>query len=330
MMKHVALVLTLALAGCLGTSSGFDGQAALERVEDIVYDGDALRVRSPGAPGHLDTAAWLQGQLVVDGWAVRVDSFNGSQYLALDLGTAARWGPDSWHCNEEDRQELDALQFANLYATKAGSGAGHVVLAAHWDAKEEASQDADGTRRMQPVPAANDGASGVAVLLQLQRELSGRSLPFDVTVALFDGEDGFEDCHPLAGSLWAARNGSLGDITSFVLLDMVGDPDAVFIRERASVGAAPALVELIWSIADARGMGDHFTDINRPITDDHVPFIEEGIQAVDIIDAGRDSTFPPYWHTSQDTPDKLSAGMLGDMGDLLLDLLGDERFLALQ
>lgn len=324
-MKFAAplLVLAVALAGCQTTSPAHpvDGDAVLDLVESIVYlDDGSLRVRSPGTSGHLDTAAWLRDQLAP--WDARLNRFNGSDYLALDKGVAGTWADSDRYCSQEDRNQLPGLEFANVFATKPGAADGHVVLAAHWDAKED-TQHGDG-----PVPAANDGASGVALLLELQDHIDrhGLEFPFDLTIALFDGEDGFEDCHPLAGSLWASRTEQLGAVSQLILFDMVGDADARFLRETFSTDSAPDVVDLIWSKAPAHGLATQFTDKVGRITDDHVPFVEDGVRAVDIIDAGRDRTFPPYWHTAEDTPDKLSADMLGAMGDLMLDVLTDPAF----
>lgn len=332
-MKGIAFVAVVALAvtGCITPTTspgGFDGGAALAFVEDIVYEDDgSLRPRDPGADGHEATAQWLLDQMEVPGWDRQLDGFTGTEYMELDKGAVAGYYEQSRYCGQEDRDQLPDLDFRNLYATlpAVGPADGHVVLAAHWDAKEDA-HGGDG-----PVPAANDGASGVGLLLQLQRHVAeeGLEFPFDLTIAFFDGEDGFEDCHPLAGSLWAARQGSLGNVSQLILLDMVGDADARFIREAQSVDSDPDLVDAIWTHTEDGRLDANFIPLERPILDDHVPFIEEGIAAIDIIDAGRPGTFPPYWHTTEDTPDKLSADMLGAMGDLVVWILTDPGTQAL-
>ncbi len=344
MKQWVVLVLVLpVLAGCIQdttddptptTPSNFDGEAALALVEDFVYDHDgALRERAPGARDDQTGTGldWLQTRAALPGWELAMDMFSGKEYNALDKGAVKRYMAAPY-CQDSDREELDDLLFHNVYATRRAGGepTGHVVLAAHWDAKEDAHGGGG------PIPAANDGASGVAVLVQLQRHINDANLsfPFDLTMAYFDGEDGFEDCHPLAGSIWAARHHedlgwSLEGMTQLVLLDMVGDPDARFIRESQSVDSDGSLVDALWNEAHARGLDDHFTDTKKPITDDHVPFIEEGFDAIDLIDAGRSGTFPPYWHTMDDTPDKLSAEMLGQVGDLMLWMLTDPDAQAL-
>jgi glutaminyl-peptide cyclotransferase len=326
----VIMVSSMVLAGCMGPTqppaevpveSDFDGDAAMKWVNDIVFiENETLRPRHPQRSEPQETVDWLADKMEFAGWTVQQDPFTGAQYLELDHGAVAAYGEGSRSCSDEELAQLDEFQFTNLYATRSvDNSTGHVVLAAHWDAKEEA-HSGEGA-----IPAANDGASGMAVLLQLQRHLDAEQLdlPFDLTIAFFDGEDGFEDCHPLAGSVWAARQASLGNVSQLVILDMVGDENARFIRESQSVESDGRLVDAIWNHAATTELADNFVSTRRAIVDDHVPFIEEGIQAVDIIDAGRANTFPPYWHTHDDTPDKLSADMLGHMGDLMVWLLSD-------
>ena len=318
----VACFAVVAVSGCMADPS-FDGVAAWHFVDELVYDDDGLRPRWPAAPDHHEAAAWLAAQMVVPGWHVTWQNFTGADYAALDHRTVSAW-IDA--CPEEDMAERDGLRFHNLYARLPGHGQAprdEVWLAAHWDAKEDA---AAGGR----MPGANDGGSGVGLLLEMQRYIlerqkSGTTWPFDVVVAFFDGEDGFEDCHPLAGSLYAAQNRPTVD--RLLLLDMVGDPDARFVREAASSAADPDLVHLLHDLAPDFGLAENFPGTTRTITDDHIPFIDRGIHAVDLVDAGRPGTFPPYWHTVRDTPDKVSPDMLARVGGLVYAVLDDDRFL---
>ncbi len=334
-MKVVlAILLMVAFAGCVDDdvpapidptcpAQAYEAPArgageALAWVEAIVYESPGvLRPRVPEDDGHACTADWLAKALDVDGWTVGRSTFTGADYDAIaDKGVAGRW-IDA--CPADDKAAVATLELHNLWAVREG-GDKLVVLAAHWDAKEDAS---DGGR----VPAANDGASGMAVLLAMQRTIAAQGLtfPFDIAVVFFDAEDGFNDCHPLAGSLHFSRERTL-PVDRLILLDMVGDEAARFPRETNSVNADPALVDLIWSKASAHGLGANFVDKQTGVTDDHVPFIEDGVPAVDIIDLAEG--FPSYWHTSQDTPDKLSAAMMDKMQALLLDVLADPGFVA--
>ncbi len=305
------------------TAGSFDGGAALAWVDAIVNDGGQLRPRAPGAPCREGTVDWLERAMSHPGWTVKRQSFTGADYLTLSLGAAASFANA---CPPSDRGELPKHRFTNLWALRPGTRTDLTLLiGAHWDAKEDAREGG-------VVPAANDGASGMGLLLELMRALEAERvvLPFNLVVAFFDGEDGFNDCHPLAGSLYFAQHLPV-PIDRMLLLDMVGDEDARFLYESASVTADPELVKLIWTKAKSHGLGKNFTRFENEILDDHRPFIEVGIPAVDIIDNARNTPtrFPPYWHTREDTVDKLSAAMLDRMGELLLDVMQDPSFTAL-
>lgn len=290
--------------------------SAFDFAAGLVQSDDGDRYRIPGTADHAEAACWLQNAADADGWTVTTQTFDGATYQALDAGAVSRYQA----CTGDQENHVAALQFTNIYATLDGPGDAHLMLAAHWDSKAGASDHG-------AVLGANDGASGVGILLALQRELD--VLPFDVTVAFFDGEDGFEDCHPLAGSLWHARTQDpLPD--AFVLLDMVGDDEARFPREARN---DDGLQTLLWDTAQARGM-EQFTNVSKSVVDDHVPFDEEGVPVVDIIDYARTGEnsrfgFPWYWHTSQDTLDKLDPAFMDQMQTLLHDVIASDEFAAL-
>lgn len=307
----------------------FDGDAAFALLREVVHLPDGtLRPRTPGQ--QEATAQWLAEAMAAPGWQVSLQAFNGSTYLAHPPGAVASYQQG---CPPADRAALAGFTFWNVVAEYGPADAGRrLLLGAHWDAKEDA--EGGGV-----VPAANDGASGVALLLQLVRQVGGLrpELPFALTVVLFDGEDGFEDCHPLAGSLHYARTMPAdarggGRVDRMLLLDMVGDPNARFVREQRSVAADPAFVDLLWQHGRARLGAEVFTDQSKPVLDDHVPFIEEGVAAVDLIDFGRPAGegrfgFPPYWHTPDDTLDNLSPAMLDAVGDVVWATVTDPAFL---
>lgn len=346
----VAVLLGLLVAGCTAPGSGpgptastgpgpasFDGEAAFDFVELLVTTSDGSPAfRVPGTPAHVEAAERLHAGMGLDDWDLGWQNFTGAQYMALDKGSVRTYYDSAAYCDSSERTRLEGLAFSNLVATKAGSEPGRtLMLGAHWDSKRFATADPDPSLRNQPVLGANDGASGVGVLLQLMRELDGVVLPYNVQVLFFDGEDGFEDCHPLAGSLWfvhewekaQAVDGASAPLPMgggrhrMLLLDMVGDPDARFIREGQSTRCDGRLVDLLHATAPRHGLADNFVDSGQDIQDDHVPFAEAGIPAVDLIDFGRG--FPPYWHTTHDTLDKVDAGMLGRVGGLVLDVMAD-------
>ena len=337
------LSLLLLLAGCSrpggdggsgGTGDGnppplqldpFDGDAAHAFVAGLVTNDDGSpRFRVPGTPGHASAAAWLADQMVVDGWEADGHDFTGADYTPLDKGAVGGYA----HCTDEESQRLAGLTFHNLWAIHRADPPSDrlVLLGAHWESKRFASSDPDPALRDEPVLGANDGASGVGVLLQLMRHVQEHDLdlPFDLGVVAFDGEDGFEDCHPLAGSLYFVSQLEPGAVDRFLLLDMVGDDAARFVREGYSNACDPALVDLLHDLADDADLAANLPGLNRTVFDDHLPFIEAGIPAVDLIDYGRG--FPPYWHTTRDTMENISPSMLGRVGDLILLALTHEDF----
>lgn len=347
----VLVVVLLAAVGCLRpdptppaascaeqeapqepTGAPLAGASIMSWAEQIVeLPNGSLRPRVPSDLEHACTADWLEQALTVDGWRVVRSDFAGQDYMDLPKGSVQSH-IDGGSCREEDRQEVPDMKLTNLAAVWSGASSGQedrrtLLLAAHWDAKEDDDEGGG------PVPAANDGASGVAVLLALQRHIAAQdiSFPFDVAVAFFDAEDGFADCHPLAGSIHFAQTMPI-DVDRLILLDMVGDPDARFPREGHSVNSDPALVDLIWSKADGHGLGENFVDQQKTVGgDDHVPFIEVGVPAVDIIDFARPAGegrfgFPPYWHLPGDTLDNLSGDFMADIAALVLDVVQDPAF----
>ena len=318
----------LAAAGCLrpgAQEQGFDGEAALRFAAGLVEAGGETH-RVPGTPGHAAAARWLWEQADVPGWERGWHNVTPRLLAEIPGGGVAAYLD---RCPDDDKRRVGNVTFHNIFLTQrhAGESAGLVLLAAHWDSKQQATSDPDPAKRDRPVPGANDGASGVGVLLQLARELGPG--PFQVGIVFFDGEDGFEDCHALAGSRAYARDLPQGRPQLLILLDMVGDPDARFPREESSLRVAPKAVDFIWGRAEAHGLGENFVRTTRSVFDDHTPFVERSIPAVDIIDFARpDWSFPPYWHTTEDTVDKLDAGMMGRIGDLLLDVLDEPELLA--
>jgi hypothetical protein len=294
------------------------GDRAMAWAEQIVrLPNSTLRPRTPADPAHECTADWLELALAADGWTVGRDDFSGADVQAIPNNPASGWNSN---CGGADANEVAGMQLSNVWATH-GEGR-TVAIAAHWDAKEDASDTGH------PVPAANDGASGMAVGLALQHAISDlpEPLPFRVMILFLDAEDGFEDCHPLAGSHhFAATMPSAVD--RLILLDMVGDEEARFARDTDSVRSDPALVDLVWRKAPAHGLASNFMDHEKAVVDDHLPFIQAGVPSIDIIDFARPQTsFPPYWHTSQDDIAQLSPEMMGNMTALLLDVLQDAEF----
>lgn len=199
-----------------------------------------------------------------------------------------------------------------------------VLLAAHYDSRPTADQDPDPARRSEPVPGANDGASGVAVLLELARHLGQHPLSIGVDIVLFDLEDlGEADRTDSTGvpfaigsEMFVAANPQYRPAWG-VLLDMVGDANLRIPQEAYSLRYARPVLERVWAAAERVGAASFLDVLGPAVYDDHVPFLRQGIPVVDLVHA----PFPPYWHTTADTPDKLSPASLEEVGTVLIELL---------
>jgi hypothetical protein len=308
-----------------------DGDAALAFVKAFAtYENGAPRYRIPGSPGQAEGAQFLWNATAVSGWERSWQNFTGADYAKLDRSAVAHYAEVGGSCTQADHDRIATLPFHNLLVVRhaAREGAPLVLLGAHWDSQMHSDYDPDPSKRDLPDPGANDGASGVGLLLQMMRELDAQlpDLPFSVGLFFIDGEDGFFDCYPLAGSLYFAQHQPLA-VDSFILLDMVGDPGAKFPKEGYSRNSAPELQDLIWGHGQALDGGEHFLNRTVTIQDDHVALANAGIPSVDIIDAGRPTTFPPQWDTTQDTVEKVDAAMLALVGDVLLHVLEDDALL---
>jgi len=208
-------------------------------------------------------------------------------------------------------QETEALghPVKNIVARR-GDEPPQIVIGAHYDSRMYADNDPDTSKWTEPVPAANAGGSGVAVLLGLARSLPSDSVP--VWLVFFDAEDNgrIEGWDWILGSREFVKNNSVQP-RAVVVVDMIGDSDLNIYKEKNS---NEAITDKIWKTANDLGYGDKFIDTYKySMIDDHTPFLEAGIPAVDLIDFDY-----PYWHTSQDTPDKVSAESLKAVGATLL------------
>ena len=202
-----------------------------------------------------------------------------------------------------------------------------LLLLAHWDTRPWADNDPDEANHSTPVMGANDGASGVGVLLQLARQLEADSTTLGVDILLVDAEDmgvdDNEDSWALGTQYWCQHPHVQGYKALFgILLDMVGSADATFTREYYSMQYASGFGDLVWRHA----AGSHFIDAQGgAVTDDHVFVNRAGIPCIDIIDMRSDSGtgFCPEWHTVSDTMDAISAATLGEVGQTLLNVIAD-------
>jgi glutaminyl-peptide cyclotransferase len=253
----------------------FDSSRAYADVQTQV----AFGPRTPGSDGHAKIREWMRAELESAGWIVEVQE-------------TSRMGHPIY----------------NIIA-KRNDQSPQIVLGAHYDTRFFADNDPDLTKRSQPVPGANDGASGVAILLEL-----ARSLPKDIIptwLVFFDTEDNgrLDGWDWILGSRAFAEEIKIAP-RAVVIVDMIGDADLnIYLEKNSNL----AIRTEIWSTAEKLGYGDVFINKEKySMEDDHTPFLEAGIPAVDIIDFDY-----PYWHTTLDTPDKVSAKSLQAVGETL-------------
>lgn len=225
--------------------------------------------------------------------------------------------------------EGDTLQLTNIIAAFNTQSSDRIMLCAHWDTRPRADEDTVETEK--PIPGADDGASGVAVLLELARLMSTNLPDVGVDVVLFDGEDygkkGSLEQYFLGSRYWANNPPVKNYKPRFsILLDMVGGENARFPKERYSLQYAPALVNEIWNIADEKSYDEYFLDQQGNfISDDHVVINRIlNIPTIDIIRHSPNTeevTFAPYWHTQHDDMDIISKETLQAVGDVLAELI---------
>lgn len=226
----------------------------------------------------------------------------------------------------------DSLQLYNVLASFGTEKSDRIVLAAHWDSRPRSDQETNSENENLPVQGADDGASGVAVLMELANIFAENELPIGVDIILFDGEDYGEesdlDNYFLGSRYWGENPPVPGYNPRFgILLDMVGGENAQFPKEGYSMDYAPNLVNEIWAIGREFGYDDLFIDeTGQRIADDH--YIVErltGIPMINIIHHRVSPTgeleFPPYWHTQNDNIEIIDQDVLQAVGDVLLELI---------
>lgn len=284
-LAALCIGVALGLAGCghpqlsPATPGVFDGERALADVATQVGRGP----RIPGSAAHFQTGEWILGELRAAGWETSVQEF-----------------------------AFRGVRLRNLIGRAGPARPGGILLGAHYDTRPQADREATSTGS--PVPGANDGASGVAVLLELARLLPIADLNQPVAVVFFDGEDsGRIDGWPwiLGSTEYVARSQQLP--ATAVIVDMVGDADLQLYLEQNS---NPELAAELWGIGEELGNQAFIPVPGHRLVDDHTPFVQAGIPAVVIIDLDY-----PYWHTTQDSLDKVSADSLAQVGGTLLTWL---------
>lgn len=231
----------------------------------------------------------------------------------------------------------DRLPIANIMASYNPESSDRIILLAHYDTRPWADSDPQEDNRMLPVPGANDGASGVAVLLEMARQFNTITPPIGVDLLFVDAEDygqasGFsthDDSWGLGTQYWVANMPYASDSLPRygILFDMVGGMNAKFHREYFSDEEAPKVVDKVWSVAERSGFGDRF--INKSggaVVDDHVFLNRAGIPTIDIIESKNSETrsFAPTWHTLNDNIQNIDPSSLKAAGQTVLNVIYNE------
>jgi glutaminyl-peptide cyclotransferase len=273
-------------------SSVLSGEGAFQEVDDFV----ALGPRVAGTPGAGKASGYLADKMKALGLSVTVDEFKEEVY-------------------KED------VTFRNVTARLKGQGDGIVVIASHFDTKAGISEKFVG---------ANDSGSSTGLLLELAKVISEvPALPYDIIFAFLDGEecrrrysneDGLHGSRRLAGKL--KREGDAAKVLAVVVLDMIGDRDLLVTLPR---NCSPELLGMVFEVSKKQRVREMFSLAKGDMLDDHVPFIQAGMPAVDLIDFsyGSSKDLNDYWHTDEDTMDKISKDSLQTIGRIVIGLLNE-------
>ena len=299
MRIQINIILTIStiivLSSCNNAVPNFDkGNAFRYLIEQCEFG-----PRNPGSNGYKQCLDYLQNTLV--GFA---DTVLLQPFVLDDL---------------VDKKSYD---LTNIIARFKMDEPEQLLIGAHWDTRPWADEDPVPEKRNDPIIGANDGASGVAVILELARILNASPPPIGITLVLFDGEDMGRSGTPKSyaqGSLAFAKDLPIEKPDEAIILDMIGDAELHIPIERYSYQQNRQLVKKLWSLAKGLSLDAFESRIEYSIYDDHVPlWAEAKIPAVDIIDFNYPNSYTNYWHTTQDLPEHCSAESLGQIGTLLV------------
>lgn len=291
-MRIPGLFALAIMLGCASPQPSFNGDRAFADLTRQLEFGP----RIPGRRGHSECAKWIEQQLRSHSDAAEVQEFRGTV-----LGSP------------------DTVTMMNIIARYNPGDKDRIMISAHWDTRPHADLDPDSSLWRNPVPGANDGASGVAVLLELARLLDSLPPPGGVDLVFFDGEDGGDyGSNPgrwCQGSFHFANNLRARYIWA-INVDMVGDRDLHLPIEGNSFRLAPELCDRVWTTA-AELQEPAFVRVRgHDVFDDHMPLLMKGIPAIDIIDFDY-----PHWHTTHDTVDKCAPHSLASVGRVLVAMI---------
>ena len=288
------ILMLLALASCHGLRQ--EPEFSAERSFGYLTNQVALGPRVPGSESsrlarHMYVAHFQTNGLAVDSQKfVIFDPYSGRETTMV-----------------------------NIIASYSGNNDDRILLMAHYDCRPRSERSADSLLRNNPIDGANDGASGVAVLMELANLCKESAPPVDIDFAFVDGEDwgkeGDQNYYSL-GSREFARRGIRGKYRFAIVVDMVGDKELTITREGYSNLYGRGLNDMVFQAAQSLGITAFKDSTGESIIDDHLPLQAAGVSAIDIIDFDY-----AYWHTEHDTPDKCSPQSLAAVGRVLAHVL---------
>ena len=263
-------------------TGGFDGQRAYDYTAKLVSFGP----HPSGSDAIKRTQNYISSELRADGCQLEEDNFHAQTPVGI-------------------------IEMKNIVAKVPGSGKGIILLMTHYD-----------TKRLADFVGAEDGGSSTGLMLEMARHLCGQKPRLAVWMAFLDGEEAVIDWdtnndHTYGSRELAAKmelDGVLKNVKAVILADMIGQKNLTMKKESSST---PWLVDLIWSTAAKLGYPSIFVSQSTAASDDHDPFLEKKVPAVDLIDLD-DYIAEGYWHTPQDTMDKISAKNIAIVGQVML------------
>jgi len=264
-------------------TAGFDGQKAFDHVKKLVEIGP----RPPDSPGIHKAQEYMQAQLRSFGCTVEEDNFGAST-------------------------PIGQVQMKNLLVKIQGNSPNVILLTTHYD-----------TLTMDNFVGADDGGSSTGLMLEMARHFCSHKNALTIWIAFFDGEEAFRQWNNDTDSTFGSRemaaklnaSGDLRRIKAMMLADIIGYKN---LRIKRETNSTPWLTDLVWATAARLGYGKVFVSEQTAIEDDHLAFLKRKVPCVDVIDLEI-----PYWHTTQDTLDKISPRSLAIVGHVFVESIGE-------
>lgn len=327
MNTHAILLAAAAvLTACTGQTRQAAGEPQPAAAPAVSFSADSaysyvaaqtgFGPRVPGTAAHSACVDYLTAKMRQVGAQVSIQEATGTAY------------------------DGSPMPVRNIIAQYRPDRVRRILLCAHYDSRPWADHDPDAAERDKPISGANDGASGVGVLMEIGRQLQARQPAVGVDIIFFDSEDAGTPDHVrttdyrpdtwcVGSQAWGKGPGRDAQHLFGILLDMVGDSSAIFPVELFSKGKAPDIVEKVWGMAEATGHADRFVRADGSyVTDDHY-YVNKltGIPVVDIIhyNPENEKGFCDTWHTQDDTLDKISRETLAAVGEVVLSVVYSER-----